>query len=319
MYILPKEASSKQWCQELKKKYTVLFVDGNGWNLQKKLAKIAGQYHIDIFHFHFYAQRDYMFLPYLCKAKVVVHLHNSVLRKKFWPLRRIYNRIASQGVSKMIGVSSYVKDTMIAAGYPAQKCIYVDNCIDFSRMDHTAGLTLDQDKVNLVILGTHFYRKGCDIAIEAMAPLVEKYNLCLQIATNNVEMTKRTLKENGYDKYDWIKVIPATEYIGDYYRSSFLLLSPSREEGFNYANIEALYCRCLFLKSDYPAMTYYLEGEEILTAKTDVEDYRRKLRVLLDMDPKVLKTLANRLHDDVVSKYAINKWGAKIREVYSSL
>lgn len=207
--------------------------------------------------------------------------------------------------------------SLIDAGISDNKCTFVTNCINFSRLDISGETNpFDSSKNNLLILGTHFNRKGCDLALKAIEPIAEKYNIVLNIVSHNSQGTKNAVEQTmGYSP-TWVNYRPTTENIGDYYKNSAIFLSPSRDEGLSYAVMEAAYCNCPVIKSDIKSMLYGLEGEDYITVTLTIEALRSKIIEVLTMGSECRQVMTTALHNQVIEKYDISAWGHEIMETY---
>lgn len=199
-------------------------------------------------------------------------------------------------------------------------CTYIANRIDFSRLDLSKNpQPFDADMNNFLIFGTLFHIKGCDLALKAIEPIAEKYNISLHIVSHNIDSLKADVKQTlGYEP-QWVKYPLTTECIGDYYRNATVFLSPSREEGFCTSIDEAAYCGCPVIKSDIESMVHGLDGEDFIRVPLTVEALRDKIVEVLEMEPERRKAMTESFRKQVIEKFDISIWGEEVLQVYKDV
>ena len=319
IYILPQFAASLQWAKDLSRTNVVIFMPKYGrLKTNLKLIGYCKHYHIDILHSHFHGLSSIFLIGYFTKTKVISHFHNTIDQISFG--KKILYRILGLKVSYFVGCSKAVYDTLRNIGLSLQRTTYITNCIDFSRLDNYSTSTepFDKNKTNLLILGSDFYRKGVDATLKAIEPIQEVNNICLNIITHNTQQTQNLIKKVLGYQAEWVKIVQPTEYIGDYYRNSAIFLSPSLAEGFCYAVHEALYCKCMVIKTDIPAMTYGLCHEDFITIPSQKE-LKEKIESTLKMDYNYRDELILSLRNQVIKKYDVKKWGEEMYYLYKNL
>lgn len=315
LFFFPMDAKNLGWVSDLASTHKVFFIPSGRIKENLFISKVCRKQKVDIVHVHFYGMVSSFLVGWITHAKVVNHFHN--IQEDLSPLRKVSNILFSLSSKKLIGCSQEVMKTMLQANMPKSKCTYVTNCIDFKRLNKVKDAhPFDSRKVNLLILGTDFYRKGVDIALKAIQPIAKRYNIVLNIVSNLQADTKKKIKDIVGDDDSWIAFSPPTDNIGDYYRAADIFLSPSRSEGLSYAIIESMYCSCLVLKSDVPSMMYGLQGENSITLPLDVKEWRMKIEQLLDSDKDQRNAITTMYKSQVLKDYDVKKWGSIILSIY---
>ncbi len=316
IYVFPSSAREKKWVFDLKNKNKVFFISDGRIKGNLELLKICKDNHVDIIHTHFYGLITGCLVGWFTKTKVVHHFHNTWDKQSLF--KHYLSLFLSTSVDKLVGCSKAVFDTLMDAGFPSKKASYITNRIDFNRLDMSNNPNpFSNEKNNILILGTDFYRKGVDCALNAIKPIAEKYNLCLQIVTHTHQETKDLVEKVMGKLPQWVNICNPTETIGDYYRASKIFLSPSEAEGFCYAVHEAIYCNCMVLKTDIPAMTYGLQHEDVITLSKREE---LGMRIIDFMENEnSYKREISFLKEQVVAEYGIEKWGREMFEEYNNL
>lgn len=321
IFILPDGRRELEWIKDLQRNHKVYFISCKSKiAIARAVYTISRKEKVDIVHSHFLGCVELSLVRTLTKAKTIYHTHNPYIRKPNIIKESIRKFLQFISVDKFIGCSKATMDTLIAGGIPKKKCTYVTNRIDFSRFDAPGNEhPFNPAKTNLLIFGTHFIRKGCDLTLKALEPIAEKYNIVLNIVSHHSEQTKAEVKEIlGYEP-EWVDYPPTTESIGDYYKNAQFFLAPSREEGLSYGVIEALYCGSPLIKSDVPSMVYGLEGEDFISVPLTVEALRAKIEEMLTMDPARRQAMTASFRRQVIEKYSISAWGAEILQKYKEL
>lgn len=318
LYAFPQEAKEIGWVKELGCEGCVLYFNRRRPQYMVDLLKLCKKNHVDIVHLHFCGVTNTLLLQLFSHVKIVVHYHNTINPLPL--LKRLIYKVASYRISKFIGCSHYVMETMLENGFAKEKCMYVTNCIDFKRLDvvHNSNV-LSNGKANLLIFGTDFYRKGVDLVLKALSSIAEKYNLCLHIFSHNQKSAEENVKSvMGYFP-NWCEIKTPVDNIADYYRASVAFLSPSREEGFCTAALEALYCGCFVIKSDFPAMIHHLQNENKLICKLDVDDLQRRIEEVVQMDSATRSEMLQLFKEQISERYSCNKWSSKVYNLYKTL
>jgi glycosyltransferase involved in cell wall biosynthesis len=119
------------------------------------------------------------------------------------------------------------------------------------------------------------------------------------------------------ENVDWIRYLPPTNNIGTYYRANDIFLSPSRQEAFGYANIEAVYCGNSIVLSKVDgqaeldiAGAYWFESENI-------EEFTKKLELAI-----VELHSAEKIHQKEITKnhikhvYSLKEWSKKLVDLF---
>lgn len=318
IYVFPHSAKDKEWVTKLQIDHRVFFIPNGKVKGGLFLLRLCYKVKIDILHLHFYGLSTGLLAGCFSKASVVHHFHNT------WDgqnrFKTLLLRCFSFPTKKLVGCSKAVYDTLVKAGFSKNKTTYITNCIDFSRLDSIKVETpYHNNKNNILILGSDFYRKGVDNALKALEGIQDKYPIQLNIISHHVDDTKGLVKiALGIDTMpDWVSVLEPVENIGDLYRASTIFLSPSLAEGLCYAVPEALYCGCMVLKNDIPSLTYDLEGESMITLDS-LTELRSRIETFFEHKTKYIDKIGS-LRVQVKEKYDIDKWGKAVFSLYKEI
>jgi len=218
LFVFPEAAKAKLWCQDLMKEHRVYFAGFGFGKINRILCKICKEEKIDIMHLHFTQKNCAILSKLLTKTKILYHVHytqhSKGLRQKIKNL--LSNLLYIPTLDLLIGCSEAVKDSLVKAGIPAKKCDFVNNGVDFPQLDRIKqSHPFDDGKNSLLLLGTHYFRKGLDLAVMAIEPIVEKYNILLQVPSHVPEETMAFVKSVLGKEVDWVK---NPSYNGQYRR-----------------------------------------------------------------------------------------------------
>lgn len=321
IFILPEGRPDLEWIIELQRHYKVYFISVKSFfTMARDIYMICRKEKIDILHAHFFEQYALAFVGVFSRTKVVNHYHFCYKRSPNKLKQQIHLLTIRLAIDKFVGCSKASMDSIIEGGVPRKMCTYIANRIDFSRLDLSKNpQPFDADKNNFLIFGTLFHIKGCDLALKAIEPIAEKYNISLHIVSHNIDSLKADVKQTlGYEP-QWVKYPLTTECIGDYYRNATVFLSPSREEGFCTSIDEAVYCGCPVIKSDIESMVHGLDGEDFIRVPLTVEALRDKIVEVLEMEPERRKAMTESFRKQVIEKFDISIWGEEVLQVYKDV
>ncbi len=163
-------------------------------------------------------------------------------------------------------------------------------------------------QLRLLIVGSLTPRKGIDLALQALGPLVSfNWHLDIVGAGGELENLKNLARALGIAaRVSFIGQVPDPE---PWYRRSDLLLFPSRSESLGLVVLEAMSrgTPCLAFRSD--DVTFRNVNEELITHDYDgllassVEEFRDQLRSLLS-HPDTLVQLGNAARTTVLRRFS---------------
>ena len=335
IYVFFKETENRDWAREMVKNGNLIYFLSK-YKIKNffEVSKIIKHNNVNILHLHF---KMPIFLCIALKLlfpniKIIAHYHNFAseipfkewyinilenIKGKLKILRNIF--LCNNVIDVFCGVSEAVYLDLIHCKINRRKCCFIDNGIDFSRLDKNTEngkkkYNLNDKKV-LMIYGTHFYRKGVDIAINAIKDFVEKYNIVLMVICQNMDFVLKQIINMLKFIPDWILILPSQENIALYFKMSDIYLTPSREEGFSYALLESIYCGTLTIRSDLPSMDRKIPGELVVPVN-DVSDLRQCIESALTSAGENQKALLAAQKEYIVQRWNINIWSDKIINMY---
>lgn len=326
VYLFPAAANQYQWVSTIQNRGRSVYFYQN--SLLKKtilIHNIIKHEKVGILHLHFESVNTYCCIRIVKvlhpSIRIVVHHHNHFCGS---PMRlKLYIKSFLFRADLHIGVSESVTE-----GFPSglkKNRITIRNAIYFPRLDVYETLTrqdldVPEDSRLLLIFGGHFLRKGVDIAIQALAPIAQEENVCLIIVFSvNIEEGALLIKNQTGSVPQWVRLMNARPDIASLYRAVDIFLTPSREEGFCYAAVEAAYCNNLVVASNIAGQNSlklpYTKEFDI----GDTEQFRKHILNCLHMKPDELHTIQKEQKYYVQANFSIDKWATEVIIAYNNL
>lgn len=317
VYLFPKRAEKLDWIQNLikSKEYVIYFFDDDTYfSLRKTIKYIIKKENITAMYSHFCRHKTQLAVKVTRmlnhKIKLVSHFHNhckvdgNFIKRSFMKVAyKLYEGDLNIGCSESV---------MNSMPYKKSKTTYVDNAINFSRLDNYRDISIPKSSDNsfvVLMFGFDYYRKGVDLAIKAIEKL-NNPNIVLAISlASNKEKAENNIKKEFGKVPDFITFLDPINDIATYYHKADLFLSAAREEGFCYSIVEAAYCKTKVLSSNIPGVPKDIPGEYVFENE-NYEDLAEKINMLYN------DTKSNNLNEAVEfvkKEYDISQWADRIR------
>jgi len=335
-YVFPRRSASVPWSQAMaREKDNVFFIERDGFSAyMRQIRRLLIERHVTVLHEHFihFPQKMAALLACLTcghRVKTVLHLHNHIVLPKS-PLLRLPHLLHFRFVSRFICCSRSVADHLIADGVPKDRIAIAENAIAFARLDAfdpDARRALDlPDGVKLALMfGYNYEVKGVDIAVEAVRILHARGDLpvvlAIVLSSRMEEVRAKICALLGLDVLpDWIKLLPPREDIASYYHMADVFLSPSRQEGFCYALVEAAYCQTPVLASAIDAQKdLALPQEAFFPPQDSAAQAEAMRRILTRLDAPESRAQLVRAKQRVVDSYSLSRWVEAVANVYREI
>lgn len=311
IYLFPNKAKEFHWVQQFEKKHKVYYFTSETKDIVKRISLVVKNENVSIMYSHFAlfkTQKAIKIVKILNKdVKLVQHFHNHYFNVKNPLYKWCFNGDLNIGCSKSVGDS-----------LPYHNSTYVDNAIDFERLkEFDENFEFPQkDKYQITMFGFDYKRKGVDIAIKAIEPIVEKLNLHLNIV---ISVGKDDIKNSIIQDFEkipsWISLMDARNDIATYLNKSDMFILAAREEGFCYALIEAGYCGCSLISSKIPGVPYHVPGCRVFESENDLELSKVIENIVLkknDFDNTETKNY-------ILKNYHVDLWSDKIYQKLQNL
>lgn len=320
LFIFPSaaEAKTRHWEINLSQ-FQIAYCDLYSEALTHTVRSFVSQSDRAIIHLHF--MRAFS-LPVSLKhfmrnrGLFVVHEH-MIMGSSF---KQVIKRILKGLLLRTLGPRNAVYIGVSPAVYQQlcqevgkKKSRLVSNAIDLKRLNpRTTHLNN-----NILIYGTHFERKGVDLAVEALlrSPLSAK--VWLQIVTHNIKEAQDKISDEFGTIPSFISVIPPSVDAGSLYDQCFLFLSPSRLEAFGYAVVEAAYSGDQVIASDVPGQDTLKEIPGITwIAPENADQLRIAIKNAYDLHTRGTSNNVREAQEYIRGHYSLEKWVENVLAVY---
>lgn len=301
-YLFPRRCHNKVYMKDLEKisgHSITYFVDDTVLNAYFTIRKLALKEKIDIIYCHFCRPKTQIAIKIFCilhkNIKLVSHFHNHCKNSNNI-IKNLFYKFAYQFYKGNLNIGCS-KSVMESMPFPEKIKTYVNNAINFKRLDKFQQLDLSQNRKYVILMfGFDYYRKGIDLAIKALNSINEDITLAISLASNKGKVKKYIEEEFGYIPA-FIEFLEPLEEVGTYYKNVDIFLSAAREEGFCYSLVEAAYCNTKIISSNIDGVPKDIPGEQLFKAGDSLD--------LAKVIKKALKSQTNQ-H---AKKYVINNYG----------
>jgi glycosyltransferase involved in cell wall biosynthesis len=335
VYVLPPRASERVWAQEVAKSHDVRFLRNGGFfSYMRQVRRLLRETNADILHEHFihFSEKIAAWLAILfCghRVKTVLHLHNHITLPKN-PLLRLPHMLYFRTVSRFVCCSESVAAHLIVDGVPKERVRVAENAIAFERLDSynpavRAELGLPERSKLALMFGYDYLGKGVDFAVEAVRLLRERdgfpVTLAIALSSRLEQVRMRICAQLCLpDVPDWILLLPPREDVASYYHMADVFLSPSRQEGFCYALIEAAYCRTPVLASAIDAQRDLALPQSAFFPPQDAAALASAMkRVLSEEHTPARMQMLSKASERVYQTYALSRWAERVCAAYAEI
>ena len=336
VYVFPRRSGDVGWTQAMmREKSNVFLVNSDGFfAYTRQIRELLRESGATILHEHFIHYKQKLAALLAAKTcghrvKTVLHLHNHIDLPKS-PLRRLPHLLQFASVSRFVCCSESVAAHLVRDGVNPALVRVAENAIAFERLDHydpnlRETLSLPQGAKLALMFGYNYEVKGVDIAVEAVRLLRERANhpvyLAIVLSSRREEVrAKICVQLNLPELPEWILLLPPREDVASYYHMADVFLSPSRQEGFCYALIEAAYCRTPVLASAIDAQKDLALPQEAFFPPQDASALSQALEQVF-AEPETPQR-AQALVDAgarVVETYSLAHWAEQVAAVYGEI
>ena len=164
--------------------------------------------------------------------------------------------------------------------------------------------------INVLFVGRDYFRKGGDIALKAITEIIEKHT-----EVRFTYVGKALVPDHPRIKH--YEGLPRKQ-LEELYRSSDILLYPSRDEAYGLAALEALSYGIPVIASNLPSLREIVDDSVDGYIARSQEDYSEKLEELIS-SPDKLKGFSKMACERVRVKHDPKKIGDELKKVYESI
>lgn len=335
VYVLPARAVDRSWAQDMSQSHDVRFLKKGGFfSYLRQVRALLKETDADILHEHFihFSEKVAAWLAIKAcghRVKTVLHLHNHIELPKN-TLLRLPHMLFFRSVDRFVCCSESVAAHIIADGVPKERVRVAENAIAFERLDTfdssvRTSLRLPEQAKLALMFGYNFKVKGVDLAVEAVRLLRERdglpVTLAVALSSHMEEVRLRICAQLCLsDVPDWILLLPPREDVSSYYHMADVFLSPSRQEGFCYALVEAAYCRTPVLASAIDAQKDLALPKSAFFPPQDAQALSYALHRVLCVEHTASRALAlEEAGERVRQTYALSRWAERVCAAYAEI
>ncbi len=313
-FLFSERTADIQWIKKMALEYKIEFFAEDMTSIMNILSKSISRNSENIVYSHFAKHKTQLAIKLFrmlhSNVKLVQHFHNHCKVNYPFPKKQFMKFAYKLYEGDLnIGCSKSVAESM---PYPKRKVTFVDNAIDFRRLDGNAVGNMVKkadDKFVILMFGFNYERKGVDIALKAIRQIADEKKIVLAISlATNKEIVENKIKSQFEGEIpDWIRILPPSENVSEYYYMADLFLSAAREEGFCYSLVEATYCGTRCMSSRIGGVPLDIPGM-ISFENENVGDLKNKILGTIENDENKLEEAKKY----VVEKYDLSKWAKEI-------
>ena len=265
IWVFPSRAKNQEWAKKMVSEgKPIYFLSGSALPDAKLIRTLIKKHRINLIHSHFADIKTYLPIRIASlntKIPHIAHVHSEIKRTSGALRIKLKNFLRNESINICAGEA--LCDSLKEYGF--KKGITVTNAVDFSRLDESGTsesaealtkekLNIAENSVTVLTFGYNFAVKGVDTALEALAQYDKEHKYTLLICpASHMNEAEQQLKEKYGKIPDFVRLLPPTENIAEYYRFADIFLAASRQEGFSYAVVEAAYCKTALAVSDISA------------------------------------------------------------------
>ena len=336
VYVFPRRSGDVAWTQAMmREKQTVHLIQSDGFfAYTRQIRRLLQESGATILHEHFIHYKQKLAALLAAKTcghrvKTVLHLHNHI-ELPTSPLGRLPHLLQFSSVARFVCCSESVAAHLARDGVNPSRIRVAENAIAFERLDRfdpdlRETLSLPQDAKLALMFGYNYEVKGVDIAVEAVRLLREHsaqpVYLTIALSSHREEVQSRICAQlNMTELPEWIILLPPREDVASYYRMTDVFLSPSRQEGFCYALIEAVYCRTPVLASAIDAQKDLALPQEAFFPSQDASALSEAMsQIFAEPDTPQRAERLSLASARVVETYSLAHWAERVAAVYEEI
>lgn len=336
VWMLPKEASSRDWFSALQDRETIIPFDRTQKvrHRARQMRHVLTENQIDVIHIHFSDIAVPLFSSISYGARIVRHIHSDFsLGQNESTKERVMSLTKAAFLRILRSVSGNVVDVCVSPVLASRfrGGVYIPNAIAPSHIraveeeeaaDSRRLLGIADDDRCVLVFSWSPLVKGLDVAVNAIDLLNQrKENFTLLVVCGeDFSVAKRFIDsrcECG-SQVPFIKYLPPVEDVSLYHAVSDIYLSSSRSEGFSTSLMEALLFERACVISDiegtswaraYESVFAFESGNSLLCADS-LEHAAKWLE--REGTSVVLSNVSSKLNAD----YSIDDWCNRLYDIY---
>lgn len=285
-------------------------------------ASAVGRY--DIVHIHAEGPAAMCWIPKLCGKRIVVTIHGIDWRREKWAngfgskYIKFGEKCAVKFADEIIVLSQGVKQYFLETY--GRKTVFIPNGVNRPVKREPDEIksrwNLEKDSY-ILFLGRLVPEKGLRYLIEAYKGLETDKKLVIAGGGSDTDAFAKELKDSCKDIADRVIFTGFIQgqVLDELYSNAYVYVLPSDLEGMPLSLLEAMsYGNCCVV-SDIDECKSVVDGKAVLFRKSDVEDLKEKLKMLL-ADPVLVQKYKDKAADYICGKYGWDRVVEKTLVVY---
>ena len=253
IHIFPKDVENYEWVPLFREQGSTLYfveVCPRTWRSISTFRKIFNKEHINLIHVHFGGwdidtKIAAPTIPAVWHQRMSVNLDTCK--------RRFYHNLMYKVIGRYKTHHIAISDSVYQAiqSLTNNKTYIINNGVDFSKLHlkSKAGLFNNCSLTKVLMFAFSPLGKGFDIAYRA-CEIINRENIRVELDVVTQRKTNAYIEENIPQIPSWLKILPPTSSVADYFDNADIFLSASRSEGFCNSLLESIYCGCPAIYSD---------------------------------------------------------------------
>ena len=297
------------------------------WKAAKALAKLCGEWDIDLIHCHYLRENYIAMLAKSYNKKIrVVYTNHFVIPND--AVTRLSNRLLDKRQDQMIAVCNPGKEQLIANGWSGEHIQVIFNAVDpeawaGTRSESTmrAELGIPEDRFVMLCASRFADDKGHEYLINAVKRLTEltaaPFTLVLAGDGPLLEERKAQAAELGLTE-EQVRFIGFRKDIKNLYKGSDLYINSSRHEALSFLIIEAMAAGLPVIATNIagnPDIVNDEAGCGLLVEYNNPDSMASGMKVMIE-EPDFLAQCREGAKRTVEEKFEIHKMAAATFRVY---
>ncbi len=190
------------------------------------------------------------------------------------------DRLLQSWCTRIIAVSSVVRDSLVAHGIDEKRITVIPNGIDLERF-HSTGTRDTEREFTFLFVGRLVEQKGVDVLLDALAQVPRGR---LQVVGGGVLRASLEQKTRDLGLVSRVEFLGARRDIPQLLKQADCFVFPSRWEGYGLSLIEAAAAGLPIIASDLPAVRDLVDNgvEALLVAPEDRAALAKAMQTMMD-------------------------------------
>lgn len=298
------------------------------------LAAIIRDQNVEIVHTHF--NRRYEMAAALARllsavrgTRLVWH-RRSDGRFRLSAATRLKNFIGNQilaGDARVIVLSDELRRQAISTGIQAERITGPFHGIDIARINapgrsraevRSEWCVADNERIALMF-GWDPDTKGVDLALRAAHKIGSSMPGFILVIVGWDATIRAAEAVLGRSRPNWLRIVPPTEDVADYYGAADLMLSSSRYEGFSGAMAEAMSAGLPVVATNIPGVQWAAASIGVHFAELNECAIASGLKQMLQSTPQQMAQWSEANRHLVTTKYSLEHMAKRVCELYVSM